>query len=118
MTSTAVGLGQITKTTLGDAFDRGEYPVVTDEAKRVLASKGNTEARHRAVSSSPRLQIESVFHVFNLKNRYAGDSASLTNVVARYDQDGEKDYVRHVSRCVGDIKTKSTHEVYKDIQKK
>jgi hypothetical protein len=123
MTSTAVGLGQIVQSTLGDAFDRAEYPIVTDEAKRVFAGKSSIGSKQRALSSSPRLQIESVFHIFNLKNRDAiakkkgRGSVSMAYVVALYDQDGKEKYVKKVSRCVGDIKTKSTQDVYKDLQK-
>lgn len=100
MTSTAVGFGQITRTTLNDALDQpGEFPLLTEEAQKLQGITNHRE-RHRIVSANPRLQIEAILHVLNMKSRYAGSGASLEDVIHRYDQDGASAYVKTVSKCV------------------
>ena len=120
-TSTAYGLGQITRSTLEDLLnfnDGSNLPMVTPEAKKFFWP-GDTEEEmdgediHRYMNLSPKFQTELVLRILNRKakvvNKNYKDNYTLEYLIRGYYgcnratkkcRDGTKKYYESVRPCV------------------
>ena len=118
-TSTAYGLGQVTRSTLEDYMNVNKgsnLPMITPEAKKFYWSGHSEEIMsgediYRYMALSPKFQMELVLRILNEKAKYirSRDKDNFVNyLVGRYygcnDQDSfcrrSKDaYIKNVSNC-------------------
>ncbi len=123
MTSTAHGLGQMTRGTfkkMKNHPDSDQLPYTTKYSQS-LRGRSVREA-HQYLSTDPHLQLEVSLRLLNFevkfakwKNPNASNETLLKKAVTQYDHDNKSKYVKNVyDQCIPCMKKKSAKECYNE----